>query len=150
MKFMDFKKIKYTKNGGLELKYYTYTDMGEGVVSKTEVSTKCKDEPHPDLINALQALKPIVEYDEGYKKGTVITVTGISLFGDADTVIITHTKEKKSGTTVTNSGRISRESEDFGKTEQLFSLVTNVIVEAEEYVSNQKRAQLDMFNEAAA
>lgn len=144
---MEFKKIKYTRTGGLELKYVRVKTLSEDVLSKTEVVEKCKDEPHPDLLNALQSLKSIIAYDEGYDKKAEINVTGVSLFNDHETVIISHTKTINSGATNRNSGRVSFESEEFEKVDELFKIVNTIVKEATAYVADGKRAQLSIFSE---
>lgn len=144
---MNFKKIKITKTGGLELAYTRLKTDSEGTVLSTEVVEKSKDEVHPDFANALQAFQDIVRKDEGYTAKHQITITGVSLFSQHETVIITHTKEIKSGVTARNSGRINiAESESGLDLIALGKMVENLVKEATAYIVDNKRAQLSIFS----
>lgn len=144
---MEFQKIKFTKNAGVELKYTRLHETQDEVISKTDVVEKSKDEPHPDFKAALEKLVPIVRYDEGIpdKQTADITITGVSLFSDGEVCIITHVRRIASGASVRNSGRISFESEEFKKVDELFLALQELKKQAKLYVEG-KRAQLDIFN----
>ena len=143
---MQFKKVKITSQG-FEAAWSEAVESQDGTTSITEHTVKSKDLPHPDLHEAMQALQSWVQVDEGLTKKAEITVTGISLFNDGDTAIVSHTKKLKSGTTGRSSGRVGYNEED-ETTTTLFSLIEDIITEAKAFVKDGKRAQLEMaFNE---
>lgn len=130
--------------GGIKASWTETTMLGKDVASKDDANKECKDDPHPDFINAFQALKEIVIYDEGLSEDADIKITGLRLYSDS-LAQITHVKEIESGATARNSGKISRESEDFELADRLFELIQKINHETYEYFINKKRAQLTMF-----
>lgn len=148
MENFNLKKVKLTKGNGLELFFTETKQVSKEVKSVLEKTIKCKDEPHPDLVSALQNFQPLVRYDEGYTQKTEINITGVTCVA-GEVIIITHTKVKKSGTTSVNSGRITKESETFGRADEAFKAWEALRMEAHEYVVNDKRAQLNIFSPEA-
>lgn len=142
-----FRKIKITKTNGVVLQYVRQNQAEAGSVLNTDVVEKSPDEVHPDFKKALQAFAAVVVDDEGYQDKKGVVITGLSLFNNEETVIVTHTKEIKSGVTARNSGRISlTESESGLDLTKLSKLVKNLIKEAKAYVDDNKRAQLTIFD----
>ena len=136
--------IKILK-GGVKASVSEMTVMGKDVTSIDINNKHCKDDPHPDFTKSFEALQEIVRYDEGYGDDVDIKVTGVRLYSD-DVAQITHMKEIESGSTSRNSGKISRDSEEFEKAERLFELIAKVKHECYEYFVNKKRSQLTIFN----
>jgi hypothetical protein len=141
-KKMQFKKIKITSQG-FEAAWKEVSTKEDETTAIAEHSVKSKDQAHPDLSDSLQALRAWVEHDEGLTKKAEINITGISLFNDGDTVIVSHTKKLKSGTTGRSSGRVAYDEED-QQTVTLFNLIETVKKEAVAYIKEGKRAQLEM------
>ena len=140
----ELRKIKITKGAGIEMSYDQVMEK-DGTVSKMEHNVKSKkEEPHPDLKAALNAFESIVRYDEGYTKTTEMTVTGVTFFPSNDAWIITHTKQKQSGASSTNSGRIRLDSDDFKKAEDCQKAWERLETEAMAFLFENKRAQLSM------
>jgi hypothetical protein len=117
---------------------------GDGTQAKKEMTCKTKMEPHPDLVARLQDFRTFVYYDEGYNQRVEVNITGITNIAD-EAIIMTHTKGKKSGVASTNSGRITRESEGFTRTEELFKAWEALKTEAYKFIFENKRAQADLF-----
>lgn len=143
----DFKLLKFKKtNAGVVIGFTEKTTLANGVQSTSTVQKSFREDPHPELVDALQDIGEIVMYDEDYKKGTEIVVTGITIFPEIECAILSHLKETKSGKTVRNSGRISKESETYQKAAKLFDMIDILENEAFEYVYEGKRAQLALFD----
>jgi hypothetical protein len=141
----ELKKFKRT-SAGIQLGYRQTIVLTGGVKSQANVTKTYKDDPHPDLLDALQAIDEIVMYDEDYKKGTEVKVTGVTIFPDLETCIITHVKTSVSGKAVKNSGRIAKDSENFQKAVKLFDLLDILENEVYEYEAEGKRSQLKLFD----
>jgi hypothetical protein len=139
---MQFKKVKITSQG-FEAAWKEIVEKDDNTTAIAEHTIKSKDQAHPDLSDSLQALRAWVEHDEGLTKKAEINITGISLFNDGDTVIVSHTKKLKSGTTGRSSGRVAYDEED-QQTVTLFNLIDTVLKEAQAFVKDGKRAQLEM------
>jgi len=143
-KNIDVRKVKYTKSGGLEIKYTDYITKDDVVIPVNHTVDTKKDEPHPDFKIALQAFQPIVKYDEGLKDNAEIEITGVNYFPANEAFILTHVKDIESGRTARNSGRISMNSETFNKLDELQSAWDEMVAETKEYLFNGKRAQLSL------
>ena len=141
----SLKKFKKTQAGIM-------VQFSEKMVLSNNVETKClttktfKDDPQAELVEALEAFEEIVMYDEDYKKGTEIKVTGVIVFPEIECGMITHLKPSVSGLGAKNSGRISKDSETFAKATKFFDMVDILADEVYEYVFNGKRAQLALFD----
>lgn len=140
----QLKKFKKT-NAGIQADYLEETVLAKDVISKQNVTRSLKDDPHPDLINAMKKLDEIVRYDEDYGDDEEIEVTGITIFPSNETAIITHLKKIKSGRTARNSGRIHFNSEEFEKASDLVDIIDDLETEVYKFFFKGKRAQLQMF-----
>lgn len=144
MSEFQLRKLKITKSAGVEILYNDLLERNDTIIP-TEHGVKCKkDEPHPDLKAALSALEDIVRYDEGYSKKVDVEVTGVTYFPSNEAWIITHVKSKVSGRTATNSGRISANSEEFSKIDEMQAHWDVIVEEVRKYLFEGKRAQLSI------
>lgn len=137
------KKFKNTKQG-MNVEFYKNVVLEGGAVEEQLINISLSSAPHPDLLEAFDALSEIVKYDESYPKKVEMNMTGITIFPKAGVVILSHVKEILSGKTVRNSGRISYESESFEKAEVLKGYVDYLEEEVFKFLFEGKRAQLSL------
>lgn len=140
----ELKKFKKTE-AGIMVQFNEKSVLSNGVESKCLTTKTFKDDPQKELVDALEAFDEIVKYDEGYSDKTEIKITGITVFPEIECGIITHLKTSISGKGAKNSGRISKESEEFKLAKKFFDLIDILSDEVYDYVFNGKRAQLALW-----
>ena len=74
----EVRKVKHTSTGVL-ITLVAEKALSEDNISRLEMDVKCKDTPHPDFANALQAFEDIVRFDGVSPKGHKFTEWFIDL-----------------------------------------------------------------------
>lgn len=143
----DFKLKKFKKTqAGIQVGFQKEVTLKNGVKTVSNTTETYKDDPHPDLVSALEDFDEIVMYDEDYKKTSEVKVTGVTVFPEIESCIITHLKKTESGNTARNSGKISKESETYKLAMKAFDLIDILSDEVYQFVYEGKRAQLALFD----
>ncbi len=142
-------KMKLKNGGGMGTSYKVDEIVGEE--SRTAwYNVEVGDNVHPDLLDALNALRPIVSDVFGFndEQAEKIDVRGVSWSGEGarEGVVVTCTFETVNGQKVAlNTPRIVLSACSYGFEEEFVSLLNVVIDEAYEYLFNGKQAQLSLF-----
>lgn len=142
------KKVKKTKNGGLELKYTMSHEIG-GKLFITDV-TKTEDRvPHPDLLKIIDGVKEkycsIYEFPKALQKN--VTISGVSLSGTGKNegcVIMGLIMTKLHKASALNCPRINFSHNTMGFEEDVKKEMEALKDEVYEYIFNEKQAQITM------
>ena len=149
----SLKKVKLNPKGGIKAEYEISLEL-DGEVLIKDRSEICSQEIHPDLRQAINALRPRVAeiFEMSDTTAERIEVRGIAISGEGDkeAVIVTSVFETASGQKpCIKTPRIFTAGE-YGELAELDAIVETIRDEVYAYIFAGKQAQLSFFGAEAA
>lgn len=145
----SLKKIKYIQSvGNVQASIIMEEVRGQEIYqNKNKIETNKL--PHPDFVNLLTQMIPMLKRVFMYEGDECIQVTGISITGFEETkaVIIMGTVTAPSGIAMAiNTHKIELSSDIYAFEEELGKIVKGLEKEVFEYLFKGKKAQLELFD----